>query len=239
MDPAELILDDISKAQLSDPETKKNVDYVNGISRRAAGSKPKKVLLRFCTSPVEIRGENGHVAAVKIEKNKLVPDGKGSVKAQGTGQFEVLPMGLIFRSVGYRGIPIPGVSFDEKSGHIPNAAGRVLNPAAKTPMPGEYVVGWAKRGPSGLIGTNRADSVATVQAMIEDAKKDSARAGVVRDLEAIPQRLAGGKIRFVTFQDWKTLDRLEVERGSRAGKIREKFTRVPEMLAALQTTSSR
>src|SRR5208282_2577126 len=194
--------------------------------------------LRFCVSPVEILGEGGHVTAVKIERNKLVPDGKGGVKAQGTGQFETFPIGLIFRSVGYRGIPIPGVSFDDKSGHIPNAAGRVLNTATQALMPGEYVVGWAKRGPSGLIGTNRADSVATVQAMIEDAKKGSARADVIRDPQALPGLLTGKKIRFVTFQDWKRLDRIEIERGARAGKIREKFTRVPEMLAALEPTSA-
>jgi len=228
--PDELVLDEVSKAETSDPTVKKNVDYVADVARRAEGSKAKKVRLRFCVSPVELIGEGGRVSAMKIEKNELVPDGKGGVKAKGTGRFETIPVGLVFRSVGYRGIPIPDVAFDEKIGHIPNTAGRV--------KPGEYVVGWAKRGPSGLIGTNRADSVATVQAMLEDARAQAARPDVARDARAVPDLLASKKLRYVTFQDWKRLDRLELERGAKAGKIREKFTTVAEMLSALESAAT-
>lgn len=226
----ELVLDEVSKTETSDPTAKKNVDYVVDVARRGEGSKSKKVRLRFCVSPVELIGEGGRVTAMKIEKNQLVPDGKGGVKAKGTGQFETLPVGLVFRSVGYRGIPIADVPFDEKSGHIPNEAGRV--------KPGEYVVGWAKRGPSGLIGTNRADSVATVQAMLQDAKAGVPDPSVARDAQAVVDLLGSRKLRYVSFQDWKRLDRLETERGAKAGKIREKFTTVPEMLSALETSGT-
>ena len=221
----ELELDEVSRGEMSDPTVKKNVDYVAEAAGRGEGSRTKKVRLRFCVSPVELLGENGRVSAMRIEKNKLVPDGKGGVKAQGSGQFETIQVGLVFRSVGYRGIPIPDVPFDEKAGKIPNEAGRV--------RPGEYVVGWAKRGPSGLIGTNRADSVATVQAMLADARSNGAAAQIDRRVEAMPALLQARNLRYISFQDWKSLDRIEVERGAKAGKIREKFTTVPEMLSAL------
>jgi ferredoxin--NADP+ reductase len=135
---------------------------------------------------------------------------------------------MVFRSVGYRGIPIQGVPFDEKAGKIPNVEGRVAA--------GEYVVGWAKRGPSGLIGTNRADSVATVNAMLADAK--AGKFGAEPQFptpEAVDRLLKERGLRYVSFAGWKTLDRIEVERGKKTGKIREKFTRVAEMLDAVET----
>ncbi len=237
VDPTEAELDELSKSLLSDPEGKKNVEYVQAKAKLGDGTKPRKVRLRFCVSPVEVIGEGGRVKALRIEKNVLVPDGRGGVKARGTGQTEVLPVGLIFRSVGYRGTPIPGVPFDEKGGRIPNRDGRVLGPEGL--LAGEYVVGWAKRGPTGLIGTNRPDSVATVKAMLEDATAGRFLSGSGDpDPEALPALLKGRGARFVTFADWKLLDRLEVERGARGGKIREKFTRVAEMLAAVSEDAS-
>lgn len=232
IDPKEVELDALSRAALLSPEDKKNVDYVTARSKLGEGAKEKKVRLRFCSSPVEASG-NGRIEKLKIEKNKLISDGKGGVKAVGTGVYETLPVGLVFRSVGYRGIPIPNVPFDDKGGKIPNAQGRVLDASGQI-LPGEYVVGWAKRGPSGLIGTNRADSVATVKAMLEDAAAGRFGGGSVNaDDEAVPGLLTQSGIRFVSFNDWKCLDRLEVQRGAQAGKIREKFTRIPEMLSAI------
>jgi ferredoxin--NADP+ reductase len=119
------------------------------------------------------------------------------------------------------------VPFDEKSGRIPNKDGRVAG-ADGAPLPGQYVVGWAKRGPSGLIGTNRADSVATVDALVADAAARTPGAAAPKE-----KILGLLKCRCVTFSDWKKLDKLEVERGKAAGKIREKYTCVPDMLSAL------
>ncbi|MBI3553440.1 MAG: FAD-dependent oxidoreductase [Elusimicrobia bacterium] len=217
-----------SQKDYADPENKKNADYVGLKAKAGEGSRPKKVRLRFCVSPSEVIGKDGKVAALKLEKNKLTADAAGSVKASGSGQFETIPVGLVFRSVGYRGIPIAGVPFDDKAGKIPNQNGRVQG------APAQYVVGWAKRGPSGLIGTNRADSVATVKAMLEDAAAGKFGAGAVdADEKSVPALLQSRSVRFVTFADWKRLDAIEIEAGKAKGKIREKFTTIPEMLGAL------
>jgi ferredoxin--NADP+ reductase len=238
VDPKEAEVDEVSKAELADPESKKKTEYVQAVAKAGGRHKERQVRLRFRVSPVELLGEGGRVKAIKLEKNKLVSDGKGGVKAVGTGEFETHPVGLVLRSVGYRGIPVPGLPFDEKSGHVPNEAGRVTGGAGQGALPGQYVVGWAKRGPSGLIGTNRADSVATVKALLEDWKggKLPARADV--SLEATLALLKAKGLRPISFADWQKLDKLERERGAKAGKIREKFTSVEEMLAALSETAS-
>lgn len=237
VDPAELVLDAASQAGLSDAEAKKNYDDLVELAARGAGTKERKIFARFCVSPAEVLGKDGKVAALKLERNSLEPDGKGGVKAKGTGAFETLEgVGLVFRSVGYRGVPVPGVPFDEKAGRIANDAGRVT--AGGAPVAGEYVVGWAKRGPSGLIGTNRADSVATVQAMLADLKDGKLPARAVDAApDATPQLLAAKGVKAVTFAQWKELDKLELAAGAKAGKIREKFTRVDEMLAALSVAA--
>ena len=222
VDPAEAAAD---LAAVADPAAKKKTAYVQEHSKKGEGSKDRKVRLRFLVSPVELTGENGRVGAMRLEKNKLEGDGKGGVKAVGTGVYETIKVGLVLRSVGYRGIPIPGVPFDEKSGHIPHADGRVA--------PGQFVVGWAKRGPSGLIGTNRADSVLTVQSLLADLKAGALPAAADASLEATLKLLADKGARPLSFADWQKLDALEKANGIKAGKIREKFTSVSDMLAAL------
>ena len=232
VDPKEAVVDDVSQEELKDAATKKKVDYIQKHASLGEGTKARKVRLRFCVSPVEIVGENGRAKALRLEKNTLVSDGKGGVKSVGTGQFETIPVGLVLRSVGYRGIPIAGVPFDEKAGRIANEAGRVT--AAGAVLPGEYVVGWAKRGPSGLIGTNRADSVLTVQAMLADLKDGKLPGRAVdASAESTPALLKAKGIKPVTIAQWKTLDQLELAHGVPRGKIREKFTRVEDMLSAL------
>ncbi len=231
-------LDDASKTDYLDPENKKNVDYVQGLTKMGEGNKPKKIRLRFCVSPVEITASGGKLHALKIERNRLTVDENGRAKPIGTGQFETLPVGLVFRSVGYRGAPIPGVPFDLKSGKIPNQEGRVLSADSKSPCVGEYVVGWAKRGPSGLIGTNRADSVATVKCMLEDALagKFGWETASFDQRSSMDEFLRQNRRRFVSFSDWKKLDQIEIEEGKKKGKAREKFSRVSDMLGILDST---
>lgn len=231
VDPAEAVVDEVSKEELADPASKKKTEYVQECAKKGEGTKDRKVRLRFRVSPVELVGEGGKVKAMRLEKNKLVSDGKGGTKAVGTGEFETIEVGLVLRSVGYRGIPLPGVPFDEKSGHIPHENGRVLE--AGKPQPGQYVVGWAKRGPSGLIGTNRADSVATVASLLEDMRAGRLPAAADGSLEATLKLLADRKVRALSFADWQKLDALEKEAGKKSGKIREKFTSIDDMLAAL------
>ena len=232
----DLVLDDVSKSALVDSRVKRNYEYLSMAARRTSGPKDQKIILRFCVSPVALIGSAGRVEAITLERNELIPDGHGGVTAHGTGRLETLDgIGLVFRAVGYRGIPIPGVPFDERAGHIANVDGRV---AAANIVPGEYVVGWAKRGPSGLVGTNRADSIETVQAMLADLReRPASERRVDTSLEATPRLLAAKGVKSVDFAQWKTLDRIERARGVEHGKVREKFTRVEDMLAALCMTN--
>jgi ferredoxin--NADP+ reductase len=236
VDPQEAKLDEVSKADYANPENKKNVDYVQERAKLGEGTKSRKIRLRFCVSPTEIISDNGKVVALKIEKNILVSDEHGKAKAKGTGQFETLPVSLVFRSVGYRGIPIPGVSFDSRAGKIPNEAGRVVSSDSKGVCSGEYVVGWAKRGPSGLIGSNRPDSVAVAKNMITDAQSGKFGWKVAYPgLNSIEDFLKATGVRPISFADWKKIDRMELEAGQRKGKIREKFSRIPDMLEAIDS----
>ncbi|MBM3267071.1 MAG: FAD-dependent oxidoreductase [Candidatus Sericytochromatia bacterium] len=239
IDPGEVAIGPESEKDYADPQNRKNVDYVTERAALGEGGRAKKVRLRFCISPVEVIGADGRIVALKLERNKLVADASGNVKAVGTGEFETIPVGLVFRSVGYRGIPIPGVPFDDRAGKIPNAEGRVLAAPGGEVVPAQYVVGWAKRGPSGLVGTNRACSVATVKLMLEDVAAGSlAGDDVDPSDEAVPAMLHGRSVRYVSFADWKALDEIERQTGAAKGKIREKLTRIEEMLAALESRTA-
>ena len=217
-----------------DSNEKKNVEFLQEVAKRGEGTESKKVRLRFCASPVEVIGEDGKVKAVKIEKNELYEADGGRIRPRGTGKFETLEVGMVLRSVGYFGVKIPGVPFDEKRGGIPNDGGRVLDEPGGEVAPGEYVVGWSKRGPSGLIGNNRADSAATVEALLSDYKGRELKPCAVRSGEATQKFLMEAQPDLIRFEDWKRLDKLELERGQAKGKIREKFCDVAEMLAALK-----
>jgi len=234
--PEEAVVTEVSHLDTADANDKKKVAYVQEHAKKGEGTQSRKIRLRYCVSPVEIVGEGGKIKSVKLEKNKLVDDGKGGAKCVGIKEYETIPAGLVLRSVGYRGIPIPGVAFDEKSGHIPHADGRVV--VAGAHLPGEYVVGWAKRGPSGLIGTNRADSVLTVQSMLADLKDGKLPSGPIDVApESAVKLLSSRGVSVVSYQQWKKIDELERSRGAKQGKIREKFTKIEDMIAALSVAA--
>jgi ferredoxin--NADP+ reductase len=220
-----------------DKDTQQNVAYVLAKAKEPPGGsgKPRQVILRFLVSPVEfLAGPNGAVAMVKLEKNKLRYDDKGQARPVGTGEFVTLPAELVLKAVGYRGVPVPGVPFDERKGIIPNVDGRVVTDTqSRRVVPGEYAVGWAKRGPTGLIGTNKPDSVATVDAIASDfsADADPPHRAPHPAPEAMPQLLRSRGVRYVTFEDWKRIDAEEVARGKAAGKVREKLLHLDEFLA--------
>ncbi len=214
-DVEECAVDALSAAELDDDNTKKIVAYVTERVRTGPQGKPKRVTLRFLASPVALEGE-GRVQRLTLEKNHLIASSTG-VSAQGTGVHETLDVGLVFRSVGLRGRPVPGVPFDVKTGTFPHTAGRVTDR--------QYVVGWAKRGPSGLIGTNRADSVATVNTLVADLA--ALQPGQRPDISA---RLAANGVQATSYADWKVLDLTEQGRGKAVDKLREKFVRVEDML---------
>jgi ferredoxin--NADP+ reductase len=235
--PDEAELDELSKAAVaaeSDRAVLKNVETLQGYALRKPQGKSRRLTIRFLVSPVELIGdEAGRVTKMRLVRNGLVKSESGSLNARATDQFEELPVGLVFRSVGYRGAPLPGVPFHERWGVILNEKGRVIDPDTKQPLIGQYAAGWIKRGPSGVIGTNKPDSVETVQAMLADAEKGQALTPEQPEPECIAELVRERQPRFVTYADWLKLDELELERGKAAGRPRVKFTTVDEMLKAL------
>ncbi len=231
VDPAELELDPASAAELeADREAQKNLELLRELAAKGTTGAPRRIHLRFMVSPVELIGAGGRVAALRLERNRLVP-GRWGVAAEGTGKFEELAVGLVVRAVGYRSLPLAEVPFDEKKAIVPNAGGRVLDPATGRVVPGLYVTGWVKRGPTGLIGSNKPDGAETAAAMLEDLPATTP-ASDARP-EAIDRLLADRGVRRVDFAAWRRLDQIEVERGRAQGRPRVKLGRVDEMLVAL------
>jgi ferredoxin--NADP+ reductase len=226
-DARDFVLDPVSQHELDSAaghSARRNLDILRGFSAIRAKVRPKRIIISFFESPVAIAGA-GRVEAVRLERNRLVgePFGQSAVP---TGQMRELACGLVFRSIGYRGVPLPGVPFDCVRGLFPNLAGRIL--AGDSVVHGLYAAGWSKRGPSGIIGTNRADSIETVAAVLEDLAMRSPRPGR-RDL---CETLAARGIRITSYADWLRIDAAEVARVE-APKPREKFVRIAEMLRAL------
>jgi ferredoxin--NADP+ reductase len=235
--PDEVALDAVSAEALEragDRGTRKKVDILQAYAGRRPGGRPRRLVLRFLVSPVALVDDgNGGVGAIRLARNRLVATPTGSLQAEPTGEVESLPVGLVFRSVGYRGVALPGVPFEERWGVILNEKGRVLEPATKTPRVGEYTAGWIKRGPSGVIGTNKPDAVETVAAMVEDAAAGRTLRPAAATAVAAERLMRERVPHCVAYDDWRRLDALEVERGRALGRPRLKFTRVKEMLDAL------
>ena len=174
----------------ADKTRRRNVEILQEYAARPKTGKPITVRFRFLASPVELLGdENGHVRAVKIEKNAIVARDDGSLAARGTGTFDELPAQLVFRSIGYTGQPIGDIPFDERRGLIRNEGGRVTDPDG-THQLGEYVSGWIKRGPSGVIGTNKKDSQDTVNKILEDVAAGRVNEPISDDIEALIEACA-------------------------------------------------
>lgn len=220
----ELELDpDSAKLCETDRLTRQNVDFLREYATRGMGDKPRKVYFRFLVSPTEIHGKDGWVSGVKIERNRLVSV-NGDQKCEGIGEFEELPAGMVLRSVGYYGVALPGVPYDKRKGVIPNAGGRVLD--GDKPLAGVYVVGWAKRGPTGVIGTNKKDAEETVALMLEDMKSTAPKAqGDIADL------LKSKGCGYVSFDEWQKINAKEVEKGQAQNRPRVKFINIEEMRA--------
>ena len=233
VDPTDLELDAASEASLADDRmVAKNVEVLRDFAGRAQSGKPRRVHIKFLSSPVEVLGDT-KVEGLRVEKNEL-RDRDGWLEAVGTGETEVLPVGLVLRSVGYKGVALPGVPFDPKRGVIPNDAGRVTESVGGPVVPGEYVAGWIKRGPTGVIGTNKADAAESVRSMLEDAPGLARVADADRDPACIEQYLTEKGVRFFPFDHWLELDALELEAGRAQGRPRVKLTRVEEMLSRVR-----
>jgi len=231
VDPSQLELDAANKAELdADREAQKNFEILRAAAARGATGAARRIHLRFLVSPVELTSEEGRVAGVRLERNRLEP-GRGGLSARGTGAHETLPAGLVVRAVGYRSLPLPEVPFDERGGIVPNSTGRVIDPASGAPLPGLYVAGWVKRGPTGLIGSNKPDGAETATVMVEDLP--ALAPATAPEPGAVDALLRARGARVVDFAAWQRLDKHEVGRGKAQGRPRVKLGAIEEMLAAL------
>ncbi len=233
VDPGQVALDEASAAFLeseqADATNKKNMESFTEFAARESEGKPKRVELRFLRSPVEIQGD-GKVERIVLGVNELSLDEAGAVRARDTGERETVECGMVLRSIGYLGTPIDGVPHDPRNGVILNKLGRVVDDNEHQ-VPGHYVVGWIKRGPSGVIGTNKKDAAETIAALIEDAET-----GGLPEREAseddLPGLLAERGCDFVEYDGWRAIDALETGLGEPLGRPRVKLTSIAEMVEA-------
>ncbi|MBK5232610.1 MAG: NADP oxidoreductase [Thermoleophilia bacterium] len=232
VDLADVELDPVSQAFIesdeADKTTRVNVEIVREFAGKTPEGKPKRIVLRFLASPIEIKGGD-HVESIVIGRNELV-DEEGTLRARDTGEREELECDLVLRSVGYTGIPIPGIPFDQKRGTILNQHGRVLEEHGGSHRTGHYTAGWIKRGPSGVIGTNKKDAQETVTHLLEDVAVSQLLEPTSPDPNAIEALLQERGVHYVSFSGWEKIDQAEVGRGEPHGRPRVKFVRVDEML---------
>lgn len=227
--PDALQLNVASQAELTLPgfvHAARNLDILRGFAQSPADDGRRPLHLHFQRAPVALGGRS-RVERIELATQALSGDA-GAQSATPTGERLSLPAGLVLRSVGYRGTPLPGLPFDLVRGALPHRDGRLVDTAGKV-LCGWYATGWIKRGPSGVIGTNRADSVDTVATLLADvAALDAVKAGRT----GLCALLAASGQRVVDFTGWKVIERAEIERGRLDGKPAEKFVRIDDMLAA-------
>ncbi len=231
VDPKDLELDPFSQASLeSNSQAKRNFELLHQAALQQPKGNSRRLHLKFLLSPTKILGEK-RVTGLMLEQNHL-KENQGYLSAVGTGQYTTLEVGMILRSVGYRGVALSDVPFDEKKGLIPNKAGRLLSLDNEIIL-GEYCTGWIKRGPTGLIGTNKPDAVETVANLLEDMSRLKPAAKPVE--QAIEQLLNNRGIKYFTFADWQYLDGLEREKGKLQNCPRVKLTDVEKMYSLCQS----
>ena len=235
--PDEAPLDPLSQEDLdaaADRPTLKKVELLQEAAARPVTGRSKRIFVRFLVSPTEILDDGtGHVGGVRLVRNVLYRADDGRLQPRATDETEELACGLVFRSVGYRGVALADVPFHERWGIVPNEEGRVTG-ADDQPIPGLYVAGWIKRGPSGVIGTNKADAQETVAHMLADADAGWCFQPVSPGAEAADQLVRQRQTDLFTYTDWQRLDALETEAGASRGRPRVKLTRIEDMLAALR-----
>jgi ferredoxin--NADP+ reductase len=206
-----LPLDDASAARAAtDRAVGRNVAVVEGWAGQAPADRPRHIHLHFLRRPVEILGED-RVTGLVVERTELDAESRAS----GTGETETITVDVVIRSVGYRGTPLPGAPFDDRSSVIPNDGGRVLD--GGEPVPGLYVAGWIKRGPTGIIGTNKKDAVQTVGSLLADAEAGLLTAPVTPGIDEL---LAERGVQPVTTEGWRLIDAAERALGAQAGRDR-------------------
>jgi ferredoxin--NADP+ reductase len=235
--PEEAQLDALSQAQVDESQDRtlrKKVELLQAYAQQPAAGKPRRLHIRFLVSPVELFGDaSGQVVRMRLVRNTLYATETGTLRPKPTDHYEELDVGLVFRSVGYRGVALPDVPFHDRWGVILNEKGRVIDPESKQPIAGLYTSGWIKRGPSGVIGTNKPDSVETVKLMLEDLAGGAILDPAQPDAAGIEKLVSERQPDFFSYDDWRRIDEMEVANGEAQGRPRVKFTRVEDMLQAL------
>jgi ferredoxin/flavodoxin---NADP+ reductase len=224
IDPAHLEGISDEDAAAAGKTTKQNIKVMRDYAARAPRPGHRRIVFRFLTSPIEIKGA-GKVESIVLGRNELISDETGRVAAKDTGEREELPAQLVVRSVGYRGMPTPGLPFDDKSATIPNTAGRVDGSR------NEYVVGWIKRGPTGVIGTNKKDSQDTVDTLLDDLAGAEGLADFPDDhADKLVDWLTSRQPKLVTSAHWEAIDHHERAAGESRGRPRVKLPNLAELL---------
>jgi len=260
VDPEELVLDPASAAHVeSDTHAKRNMEVLTDFASRdqvpghvpgtghaqgpiptaghvqGPGPKPTTIRLRFAVSPVAIHGD-GRVEAIEIVRNRL-EERDGRVVAVPTEERETIPCGLVFRSIGYHGVALPDVPFDEARGTIRNDGGRVLDDDGR-PVRGVYCAGWIKRGPTGIIGTNKKDAMETVQLLLEDERAGRIEHDENATAEAVDALLDERRVRRIVYAGWLAIDALERARGEPLGRPRVKLVTWDELSEAADAVAA-
>ena len=233
--PDEAEPDALSRAALDaapDRLTEKKLGILKAFSEQPLTGKPRLLTIRFLVSPVEIVDDGaGRVGGVRVVRNELYETEDGRLRPRAADAFETLPAGLVFRSIGYRGVALAALPFDESWGVVPNAEGRVLD--GGTPRAGLYVAGWIKRGPTGVIGTNKPDAVETIERLLEDVTAGRHLGPTAPDAGAAARTVRAAQPEVFTYDDWQRLDALETERGAAQDRPRVKYVCAEDMLEAL------
>ena len=235
VDPADMQLDPHSLHDTShsaDRGRDQVLDLLRELSERGDRGHDRRIVFRFLVSPVEIVGTS-RVEGVDVVHNDLYRGNNGELRARATDRHEIVPADIVFRAIGYQGVALPGVPFDPITSTIPNDRGRVIDSLTGQPREGEYVAGWIKRGPNGIIGTNKPDAQETVEMLVEDLRAGRMRKEVLSP-EVFNRFLSQRQGEVVSFDDWKFLDSREVAKGEELGRPRLKFARVENMLRVLR-----
>jgi ferredoxin--NADP+ reductase len=229
VDPRDLVLDGMSR-ELLDEDGERVMHALESVAGRTPAEGDRVLRLRFLTSPTALQGD-GVVAQVETVRNELVEQ-DGAMRPRATDDTGAIPAGLVLRAVGYRGIPVPGYPFDDRAAVVPNALGRIVDPGTGEPIPGRYVAGWIKRGPQGVIGTNKGDAKETIAALVEDLEAGRLPEPPQPTAAAADARVRERVADVVTWADWCAIDQAECAAGAPDGRPRRKFATIADLRAA-------
>ncbi len=226
VDPADLadITDDDLEA--AGKTVRNNIKVLRGYAEKPPSGASRRIVFRFCTSPIEIKSSDGQdgVASIVLGRNELITGADGRVVAKDSGERDEVSTQLVVRAVGYRGLPTPGLPFDERAATIPHVDGRVAGSR------NEYVVGWIKRGPTGVIGSNKSDSQETVNTLLADLNAAELPEFEADHADRLAEWFMQQQPKLVTGEHWKLIDEHECSAGEGAGRPRVKLTSVADLL---------